>query len=103
MSASRRIVPLTLDNLNDLPAPCRSCTFWEMGPLADPDPDLSLDLQPLLDDVYSLGRYGERIDYSRPLDPPLTPEQVAWLEKRLQPEAPPEKPPAPRPRRPRRR
>jgi GNAT superfamily N-acetyltransferase len=38
MSASRRIVPLTLDNLNDLPQPCRGCLFWELGPLADPDP-----------------------------------------------------------------
>jgi GNAT superfamily N-acetyltransferase len=33
---SRRIVPLTLDNLDDLPGPCRSCLFWELGPLADP-------------------------------------------------------------------
>ncbi len=38
MSVSRRIVPLTLDNLNDLPTPCRNCTFWELGPLADPNP-----------------------------------------------------------------
>jgi GNAT superfamily N-acetyltransferase len=38
VSVSRRIVPLTLDNLNDLPIPCRSCTFWELGPLADPNP-----------------------------------------------------------------
>ena len=38
MSVSRRIVPLTLDNLDDLPHPCRSCLFWELGPLADPDP-----------------------------------------------------------------
>jgi GNAT superfamily N-acetyltransferase len=38
VSVSRRIVPLTLDNLNDLPTPCRNCTFWELGPLADPNP-----------------------------------------------------------------
>jgi hypothetical protein len=37
-------------------------------PLLDPDPDLTLDLQPLLDDIYSLGRYEERIDYTRPLN-----------------------------------
>jgi GNAT superfamily N-acetyltransferase len=35
---SRRIVPLTLDNLNDVPTSCRSCLFWELGPLADPRP-----------------------------------------------------------------
>jgi GNAT superfamily N-acetyltransferase len=38
MSVSRRIVPLTLDNLNDLPKQCRSCTFWELGPLAEANP-----------------------------------------------------------------
>lgn len=38
MPVSRRIVPLTLDNLDELPTPCRSCTFWELGPLADPNP-----------------------------------------------------------------
>src|ERR1700712_5177302 len=38
MSVSRRIVPLTLDNLEDLPSPCGTCLFWELGPLADPRP-----------------------------------------------------------------
>jgi hypothetical protein len=41
-------------------------------PLLEPDPDLTLDLQPLLDGIYSLGRYGERIDYARPLTPALS-------------------------------
>ncbi|MGI8665361.1 MAG: GNAT family N-acetyltransferase [Jatrophihabitans sp.] len=35
---SRRIVPLTLDNLDELPGECRRCLFWELGPLADPSP-----------------------------------------------------------------
>lgn len=26
----RRLVPLTLDNLADLPTPCRGCVFWEL-------------------------------------------------------------------------
>ncbi|GAA3054999.1 GNAT family N-acetyltransferase [Kitasatospora albolonga] len=30
----RRIVPLTLDNLADLPLPCRSCVFWELDPVS---------------------------------------------------------------------
>ncbi|MCW2521731.1 MAG: hypothetical protein JWO63_66 [Frankiales bacterium] len=38
MSVSRRIVPLTLDNLDELPSPCRSCLFWELGPLAESQP-----------------------------------------------------------------
>jgi predicted N-acetyltransferase YhbS len=37
MSVSRRIVPLTLDTLADVPGECRSCVFWELGPLAAPD------------------------------------------------------------------
>jgi GNAT superfamily N-acetyltransferase len=31
---SRRIVNITLDNLDDLPGRCRSCVFWELDPVA---------------------------------------------------------------------
>ncbi|MFD8804037.1 GNAT family N-acetyltransferase [Streptomyces sp. NPDC059597] len=30
----RRLVPLTLDNLKDLPQRCRSCVFWELDPVS---------------------------------------------------------------------
>lgn len=30
----RRVVPLTLDNLSDLPNTCRSCVFWELDPVS---------------------------------------------------------------------
>ncbi|WP_424212811.1 GNAT family N-acetyltransferase [Streptomyces sp. BI20] len=30
----RRLVPLTLDNLPDLPTRCRSCVFWELDPVS---------------------------------------------------------------------
>lgn len=30
----RRLVPLTLDNLQDLPDGCRSCVFWELDPVS---------------------------------------------------------------------
>ena len=30
----RRVVPLTLDNLEDLPRRCRSCVFWELDPVS---------------------------------------------------------------------
>jgi hypothetical protein len=53
-------------------------------PLASPDPDLSLDLQPLIDEIYSLGRYHERIDYSRPLTPPLSEPDAAWVQEQVQ-------------------
>jgi hypothetical protein len=48
-------------------------------PLLDPDPDLTLDLQPLIDDIYSFGRYDERIDYGRPLTPRLSKAEAAWV------------------------
>ena len=31
---SRRIVNITLDNLDDLPGRCRTCVFWELDPVA---------------------------------------------------------------------
>ena len=31
---SRRCANLTLDNLDDLPRPCRRCVFWELDPVA---------------------------------------------------------------------
>ncbi|MEO3851021.1 GNAT family N-acetyltransferase [Streptomyces sp. B8F3] len=30
----RRLVPLTLDNLRDVPRRCRSCVFWELDPVS---------------------------------------------------------------------
>ncbi|MEU6483345.1 GNAT family N-acetyltransferase [Streptomyces sp. NPDC046887] len=30
----RRLVPLTLDNLPDLPQRCRACVFWELDPVS---------------------------------------------------------------------
>ncbi|MET8375754.1 GNAT family N-acetyltransferase [Streptomyces microflavus] len=30
----RRLVPLTLDNLEDLPERCRACVFWELDPVS---------------------------------------------------------------------
>ena len=30
---ARRVVGITLDNLDDLPSPCRSCVFWELDPV----------------------------------------------------------------------
>lgn len=29
----RQLFPLTLDNLSDLPTPCRACVFWELTPV----------------------------------------------------------------------
>src|SRR4051794_501428 len=34
MGTTRRIANITLDNLDDLPWPCRQCVFWELDPVA---------------------------------------------------------------------
>lgn len=52
-------------------------------PLAPPDADIPLDLTPLVAAIYAQSRYERDIDYRRPLDPPLGPEDQAWLEQRL--------------------
>lgn len=70
-------------------------------PLSRPDPDLPLTLQPLVDAIYERSRYRESIDYARPLVPPLSAEQAAWLELQLRNEG--QAPKSPRPRRGRRK
>jgi Protein of unknown function (DUF4058) len=52
-------------------------------PLLDPDPDLTLDLQPLLDGIYSLGRYDERINYAKPLTPELSNAEAVLVKELL--------------------
>jgi hypothetical protein len=52
-------------------------------PLASPDPDVPLALQPMIDSIYARSRYGRRIDYAKPIKPPLSQEDRAWLAKRL--------------------
>jgi hypothetical protein len=49
-------------------------------PLAKPDPEIPLDLQPMIDSIYQVSRYGRSIDYAQPLTPTLAPEEAAWLE-----------------------
>ena len=52
-------------------------------PLATPDPDVPLSLQPLVDAVYAHSRYHRTIDYSRPLEPCLRPGEAAWLQQQM--------------------
>jgi hypothetical protein len=73
--------------------PRRKCFAWPAYsikplppitiPLNPPDPDISLELQPLVDAIYARSRYAYDIDYRRPLTPPLSPAEQAWLEERL--------------------
>src|SRR5262249_31662627 len=57
-------------------------------PLLYPEPDLSLDLQPLLDCMYGVGRYNERIDYARPLTPALPAADATWVRDLLKERTP---------------
>jgi hypothetical protein len=52
-------------------------------PLAKPDPDIPMDLQPMIDAVYRRSRYEQSIDYSKPPNPPLAAAETAWLEQQL--------------------
>ena len=49
-------------------------------PLRETDQDAKLELQQLVDQCYSKGRYGERINYRRQPDPPLPQEEVEWTD-----------------------
>jgi hypothetical protein len=65
------------------PVPLRQPLPEVPVPLASPDPDIALSLQPLIEAVYERSRYARRIDYTRPLTPPLGPEETAWLEQQV--------------------
>jgi hypothetical protein len=52
-------------------------------PLSAPHADVTLELQPLVEATYARSRYHLRIDYTKPLTPPLSEEQTAWLAQRL--------------------
>jgi hypothetical protein len=52
-------------------------------PLTKPDPDIPLNLQPMVEAIYKRSRYERSIDYSHSLES-LTSEERTWLAERLQ-------------------
>lgn len=53
-------------------------------PLLEPDPDVVLNLQSAVHNVYVRGAYSRRIDYSQPVPPPKPrPAMEAWLKEHL--------------------
>ncbi|MBW4630390.1 MAG: DUF4058 family protein [Iphinoe sp. HA4291-MV1] len=48
-------------------------------PLRQQDPEPVVDLQRLLNEVYERARFDLAIDYSQPVKPPLSLEEVAWV------------------------
>jgi len=83
--------PFTLLVCRAIDAPY--CRVWPVSlrrrlpvlpvPLLEPDPDLTLDLQSLLEGIYDLGRYAERIDYKRALAPRLLNGDASWVRQLL--------------------
>jgi hypothetical protein len=49
-------------------------------PLREDDPDLQLDLRPLLVSIYEVGRVWHRTHYSDPLVPPLPADEEVWMD-----------------------
>ena len=47
-------------------------------PLAEPDPDVPLDIQAALEQAYGEGRYARRVRYDEPCEPPLAPADQDW-------------------------
>jgi hypothetical protein len=64
------------------PLPLREMLPRICIPLRTSDDDVILALQPLLDQAYTRGRY-DRIDYAKPLDPPLENGDAEWLREQL--------------------
>lgn len=69
------------------------CTVWPAFfdrplpkvrvPLAPPDDDIVLALEPMVDAIYERSRYAVDIDYRQPCHPPLDPPADEWLQQRL--------------------
>jgi hypothetical protein len=51
-------------------------------PLVEPDPDVVLDIQATLEQIYSEGRYLWRVRYHEPCIPPLDPVDQQWADER---------------------
>ena len=83
--------PYTLLICREYLAP--TCTVWPAHfrqplptlpiPLSYPDPDIRLDLQPFIAAIYARSRYHLDIDYRKPLKPPLSEVDAAWLAETL--------------------
>jgi hypothetical protein len=49
-------------------------------PLRKEDKEVTLQLQPLIDQAYRKGRYADTIDYRQPPDPPLEGADAEWAD-----------------------
>ena len=79
----RRPRPSGAVALDLYPLPLRERLSRVRVPLRPGDPAVTVDLQQPIDAVYRLGRFGRRIDYADPPDPPLSPDDAAWAAARV--------------------
>jgi hypothetical protein len=52
-------------------------------PLLGDDPDVSLDLQVAFEAAYDRAGYDYSLDYRRPVEPPLSDADAAWVQEVL--------------------
>jgi hypothetical protein len=52
-------------------------------PLAENDPEATLDLQAVFSTVYDRAGYDYSLNYRRPIEPPLSETDAAWVRERL--------------------
>jgi hypothetical protein len=71
------------DQMAVYPIPLRQRLPHILVPLAEPDPDVTLDLQAVFERCYDNGAYADLIDYARPPQVPLDPDDAAWAETLL--------------------
>jgi hypothetical protein len=71
------------DSYEIYPLPIRNPLPSIRVPLREDDPDIHLDLQALLNQVYRKGRYEGTIDYHAALEPPLSREDGKWARSLL--------------------
>ncbi len=65
------------------PCPLRQPLPTVRVPLRPGENDAALALQPMIDQIYRIGRYW-MVAHGRELNPPLPPDEAAWVEERLQ-------------------
>jgi hypothetical protein len=54
-------------------------------PLRAGDPQIELELQPLIENAYTNGRYDRRLNYAAPLQPPIGGNDGMWVEQFCRP------------------
>lgn len=63
--------------------PLTKCLGGIPIPLRPSDPDIVLDLQQVINQVYENGRFEQDLNYDEPLNPPLNQDERTWARNRL--------------------